>query len=234
MRYRIGMAAAVLLTVAFALRGQANMYRIELTPSGAMVSLNQPVLMGGKYVFRAWPDGAQTSLRQTLVRKITQLTGPTHETIYQIDLIPSGTFVARDNPVLKGKTYVFHTWRDGTFTSLRQTDVRKITPLTGDQAFWVEQGLMGETNIGNFAMQGTSRVIEIGSPAMQGGSSQAGPTNLSAVGNSGISGAPAYGNWQYQGTPGTSDAWGPANATVGSPGGVPRMPAATDGREPPR
>jgi hypothetical protein len=74
-------------------------------------------------------------------------------------------------------------------------------------------------------MEGGSAVVEIGSP--QRASSQAGPRNAS-----GISGAPTYGNWQYQGTPGTSDAYGPANATMS--GGVPTMPAATDGGAPPQ
>ncbi len=237
MRNRIGVVAMALLACTFALEAQQNMYKIKLNPSGSMVSLDKPALVGGKYVFHAWPNGEQTALRQAMVLAITQLTGPTQDTIYQIELTPSGTMTARDNPTLKGNTYVFHDWRDGTLMSLRQSDVRKITPLTGDKAFWVEQGLMGEKKIGNFAMQGTNSVVEIGTPPASGGSSQAGPTNANAVGhrggtgsNSGISGAPA-GNWQYEGTPGTADAWGPANATMNN--GVPTMPAATDGSAPP-
>jgi hypothetical protein len=240
MRNRIGVAAAaILLSCAFALQGQQSMFKIELDPSGAMVALDQPVLMGGKYVFHAWPDGEQTSLKQAVVRKITRLTGPTHETIYQVELLPSGAMTARDNPVLKGNTYVFHDWRDGTLMSLRKSDVKKITPLTGDKAFWIEQGLMGEKKIGNLAIQGTNSVVEIGTPPTPRGSSQAGPTNANAVGRrggigntSGISGAPA-GNWQYEGTPGVADAWAPANATVSSPGDAPTMPAATNGSPPP-
>jgi hypothetical protein len=234
MRNRIGVAAMALLACAFALQAQQNMYKIELDPSGSMVSLNKPVLMGGKYVFSAWPDGEQTSLKQALVRKITPLTGPT-QTIYQLELIPSGTMTARDKPTLKGTTYVFHTWRDGTLMSLRQSDVRKITPLTGNKAFWVEQGIEGASSIGNLALQGTNKVVVIGTPPTPRGSSQAGPTNANAVGRhggisntSGINGAPV-GNWQYEGTPGVADAWAPANATVSSPGGAPMMPAATDG-----
>jgi hypothetical protein len=240
MRNRIGVAAALLLACTFALQAQQSMYKIKLNPSGSMVSLDKPVLMDGKYVFRAWPNGEQTALRQAMVLTITQLTGPTQETIYQIELIPSGTMTARDNPTLKSSTYVFHDWRDGTLMSLRKSDVKKITPLTGDKAFWVEQGLMGEKKIGNLSLQGTNSVVEIGTPPSSAGGSQAGPTNANAVGRrggisntSGINGAPA-GNWQYQGTPGTADAWGPANATVASPGDVPTMPAATDGSPAPQ
>jgi hypothetical protein len=235
MRNRIGIAAIV-LACAFSLQAQQNMFRIELVPSGSMVALNQPVLQGGVYTFKAWPDGAPTNLRQALVKRVTPLTGP-QETIYQIDLVPTGTVTARDNPVLKGNSYVFHTWRDGTLMSLRTTDIKRITALTGDKAFWAEQRINGERNIsGNLAMQGTSSVVVIGTPPTPPGSSQAGATNMSdwnGPGSSGISGAPVYGNWQYEGTPGVSDAYAPANATVRSEGDVPRMPAATEGREPP-
>ncbi len=96
--------------------------------------------------------------------------------------------------------------------------------MTGDDAFWIEQAQMGEVNIrGPLAMEGASQVVTIGTPP-QVPSAQAGPQSLSQ-----INGAPV-GNWQYQGTPGTSDAYGPANATMS--GGVPTMPAATNGAPP--
>jgi hypothetical protein len=224
------LVGVVVFACAVSTYAQQNMFKIELVPSGAMVSLNQPTLLGQSYVFQAWPDGASTTLPQTRVKRITRLTGASADTVYQIDLNPSGTVIAKDNPTLKGNAYVFHAWRGGALTSLRKSDVRKITPVTGDQAFWIEQGQMGEASIGNLAMQGTGQVIEIGTP--QNGSSQAGPRNASSVNGAGISGAPTYGNWQYQGTPGTSDAYGPANATMSN--GVPTMPAATNGGAPPQ
>ena len=78
-------------------------------------------------------------------------------------------------------------------------------------------------------------MVEIGTPPNAKSSSQAGPTNASAVGRqgisgrgtSGINGAPA-GNRQYQRTPGVADAWAPANATVNAPGDAPTMLAATN------
>jgi len=164
---------------------------------------------------------------------VAPLTGP-QKTIYQIDLAPSGRLFARDNPVLKGTSYVFHTYRDGTLQSLRQSDVVRVTALTGDAAFWAQQNVEGESAIGDLAIQGTDKVVVIGTPPAS-YSSQAGPQNMNSVsgsGTPGINGAPA-GNWSYQGTPGTADAWGPANATVARPGDVPTMPAATNGSNAP-
>jgi hypothetical protein len=159
------------------------------------------------------------------------LTGGNQDTVYRIDLSPSGSLVARDNPTLKNGLYTFHTWRGGTLMSVRTADVLKITPLTGDQAFWAEQAQFGEALIGNLAMQGGGRVIQLSPPPSQ-NSAQAGATSMSSLNGAGISGAPTYGNWTYQGTPGVSDAWSPANASMRN--GVPTMPAATNGMNPPR
>ncbi len=233
MRIRIGVVATALLACALALPAQQTMYRIKLNPSGAMIALDKPVLLNGKYVFHAWPHGEQTALRQAVVLSVAPLTGP-QKPIYQVDLTPSGQVFARDNPVVKGNTLVFHSYRAGTLMSLRQSDVLKVTMLTGDDAFWAEQRMDGEALDGNLAIQGTSHVVQIGTPALS-NSSQGGPRNLSSIsgaGTPGINGAPA-GNWSYQGTPGTADAWGPANATVANPGDVPTMPAATNGSAPP-
>jgi hypothetical protein len=234
MTKRIGFAAALLLACASLLHAQQNMFKIKLAASGTMVSMNEPVLIGGMYVFKAWPDGETTNLPQTQVASVTRLTGAAAQTIYQIALVPSGAMTARDKPVLKNGSYVFHEWQAGTIMSVRQSDVKGITPMTGDKAFWVEQGLKGEKRIGNVAMEGASKVTVVGVPPTGGNSSQAGRSNLSSVGGQNgttINGAPV-GNWQYQGTPGSSDAYAPANATVDG-GGVPTMPAATNGTAPP-
>lgn len=230
-------ACAVLFACAFALDGQQNMYKLELEGKGTTataVSLDQPKLVGDTYVFQAWPDGASVKIPKALVKKMTQLTGKTTDTVYQIDLNPSGLVLARDVPMMKNGLFVFHTWRAGTLQSVRKADVRRITPLTGDQAFWAEQRQTGEAAVGDFAMEGTSKVVSIGTPP-GGSSQQAGPNSASSLGHggpsSGISGAP-QGNWLYQGTPGVSDAYAPANATMS--GGVPTMPAATDGSSPPQ
>ena len=228
MRTRIVLVAALILCGTAVLSAQQSaprMFKILLNPSGTMVSLDQPVLMNGKYVFHAWPDGEQTALRQAVVLQILPLTGPTQKTVYQVELNPSGSLLAREMPTLHGNTYVFHAWRGASLVSLRQADVKKVTPLTGDDAFWAIQRAEGEKPIGGtLALQGTSKVVSIGT-APGANTAQAGPSSLSA-----INGAPP-GNWSYQGTPGVSDAWSPANATM--QGGVPTMPAATNGTNPP-
>jgi hypothetical protein len=204
------------------MQGQLDMFRIELVPSGSMISMNEPVLKDGVYSFSSWPDRSLTTLKQMRVRKVTRLTGKKRDTVYQVDLVPSGRVIARDNPVLTNNRYVFHTWRDGKCMSLRPGDVRAITALTGDKAFWAEQSVLGESQIGTFAMEGGGKVVEIGTTATPSGSSQAGPANLNSLGANNGAGAPS--NWYYEGAPGVTDAWAPASATVSSPGDVPRMP----------
>ena len=233
MKSRIGFAAAFLLSCACLLRGQQNMFKLEGPTGNTMVSLNEPKLVEGKWVFNAWPDGGLTKVPQARVRKITRLTGGTGPTVYEIGLIPSGTMTSKDNPVLKNGTYTFHDYKSGTLMSVRQADVRAITPMDGNQAFWIEQGLRGGSKSADLAMQGTDNVKVIGTPPTQGNSSQAGPQNLNSVGGQNgttINGAPV-GNWQYQGTPGSADAYAPANATMNN--GVPTMPGATNGAAPP-
>jgi hypothetical protein len=232
MRTRIGVAAVVLFAGALALPAEQKMFKVQLNPTGTMISLDQPVLMNGHYVFHAWPDGEQTALRQAAVLKVLPLTGPSQSTVYRISLQPSGSLLARDMPVLRTDgLYVFHAWRGAELMSLREGDVKKIARLTGDDAFWAIQRANGEKSIGGtLAMQGTSQVVSIGAPP-ETHTAQAGASSLSSINNPGISGANPYGNWEYQGTPGVSDAWSPANATM--QGGVPTMPAATNGMDAP-
>ena len=234
MKNRIGLAAAFLLACASLLRGQQNMFKLEGPTGNTMVSLNEPKLVEGKWVFNAWPDGGLTKVSQARVKKITRLTGAAASTIYELALSPSGTMTAKDKPTLKNGMYMFHEWQSGTLMSVRQRDVRTITPMSGDKAFWIEQGLQGASKNANLAMEGSEHLVVIGTPPTGGNSTQAGRQNLSSVGGqngtTGINGAPV-GNWQYQGTPGASDAYAPANATMNN--GVPTMPAATDGGAPP-
>ena len=236
MRKRIVAAAALLFVCALASEAQENMYKIELQAKGTSataISLDQPNLIAGRYVFHAWPDGAFISIAQSAVVKLTRLTGKNNDKIYRIELNPSGTLIAKDMPVLKGSTYVFHSRLGGNLMSVRESDVRQITMLSGDEAFWVIQGLEGESSIDNVAMHGTNKIVQIGTPSERNNTAQAGPGSLSDMnaGPPGISGANPYGNWSYQGTPGVSDAWSPANANMNN--GVPTMPAATNGMNPP-
>jgi len=191
-----------------------ELYRIDLVFNGIAFALDEPKLQGDAYVLHGWPDGAIIHVKRVNVRKITPWTrNPTQDIAYRIDVLPSGHMFSRDEPKLTKSMYVFRTSRDGKVVSLRQADVRKITRLTPAEA-------LAEEHV-------TRSAIVIGDLAMQGGSSQAGPSNLNAVGHPGAgagnSGAQSSGNWVYQGTPGVSDAYAPATATVSARGDVPRM-----------
>jgi hypothetical protein len=148
---------------------------------------------------------------------------------YQIDLAPSGKLLASNKPVIKGGAYVFRSVPSGTLTSLRPSQIKHITPVTVDTS------------------DPTYRVIAIGNLAMQGGSTQAGRTNASAVGKPkgpelgegfysdlkmGQTLAPdaaASGDYQI----GRTYAYAPSSATQSSPGAPPTNPAVTSGANPP-
>ncbi len=74
--------------------------------------------------------------------------------------------------------------------------LKKVMHLKGRPAFKAKEEELGAALIDNLAMEGgTAHVI------------------------------PAPGNWIYQGKPDVTDAYAPANATVASPGDVPKAPA---------
>jgi hypothetical protein len=186
-----------------------EIYRIDLEPTGAAFAFGKPKLEGDAYVYRAWPDRAIVRVPQAMVKKISRLTKDlSKETVYQIDLVPSGRVLTREKPKLQTGTYVFHAFKNGTLMSLRLADVKKVTRLTGLPAFRAKQEELGAALIGDLPMEGgTAHVI----PAP--GAAPAPPGQ-----------APAPGNWIYQGKPGATDAYAPANATVASPGDVPKAP----------
>ncbi len=167
---------------------------------------------------RRFRERTLVHLDPSKVKTITQRTKDLeHELVYQIDLVPTGRMIARENPTLKGTTYVFKTWRDGTLISMRQTDVRKITKVTGVAAFRIQQEERGAALNADLPMQGgTATILPVPGSAPGTG---AGPT-------------PGPGNWSYQGAPGVTDAYAPPSAVVGSPGDVPK--AAPQPTPPPR
>jgi hypothetical protein len=152
---------------------------------------------------------------------------------YQIDLVPSGSVISTDLPVTKGTMVVFHKYPSGDLVSMRRADVKKVT------------------KVGAAALQTkgpADAVIQIGNLAMQGGSTQAGPTNARAVGaaknTSGLGTGfysnvipgqtEAFGNSPNDYQVGRTYAYAPSNATQSSPGGVPTNSAATSGQNPPQ
>ena len=141
-------------------KGEAllEIYQIDLDPSGTAFALGKPVLEGDAYVFKAWPERTRRPPGASKVKKITQRTkNIDQEVVYQIDLVPSGRLIARENPKLKGTTYIFHTWRDGTLMSMRQADVKKVTKVTGLPAFQIQQEERGASLNADLPMQGGDR-----------------------------------------------------------------------------
>jgi hypothetical protein len=193
--------------------GLLEIYQIDLDPSGTGFALGKPVLEGDVYVFKAWPDRAVVRLAQSKVKKITQRTkNLDQEVVYQIDLVPSGRMIAREEPKLKGTTYTFHTWKAGTLMSLRQADVKAVTKVTGVPAFKIQQEERGAALNANLPMQGGTATILPGGPDTS-TQTQAAPQ-------------PPSGNWGYPA--GISEANPPPSAVVSSPGDVPKAaPAPT-------
>ncbi len=199
-----------------------EIWQFDLDPSGQAFSLGKPVLEGDVYVFTAWPDRQTVRLSRARVKKVSQRTKDINqEVVYRVDLVPTGRVIARDNPVLKGKTYVLKTWRDGTLMSLRMEDVKAITRVTGIPAFRIQQEERGGARIDNLPMEGGGTVTILP------GGPQVAPVPAPAQPDSG------QGNWLYQGEPGVTDAYAPPSAVVASPGDVPKA-APTPQPQPPR
>jgi len=192
-------------------------YRVDLVPTGFAFAMNEPKLEGDTWVFRSLPDRTLERVPKARVKAVTRRsTDYSKEVVYQIEVLPSGSFLVAEEPVRKGSTYVVKTWKQGALVSLRAADVRKINRLTGFPAFKAEMlelgvvVLEGETTAAGFKSTGDS-------PA-EGQASPAAPSTKP-------------GNWTYQGVPGASDAYAPAGGTVAKPGDTPMMPQPT---RPPR
>ncbi len=198
-----------------------EIWQFDLDPTGQAFSLGKPVLEGDVYVFTAWPDKQAVRLPRAKVKKVTQRTKDINqEVVYRVDLVPTGRVITGENPVLKGKTYVLKTWRDGTLMSLRTEDVKAITRVTGIPAFRIKQEERGGARIDNLPMEGGGTVTILP------GGPQVAPVPAPAQTDSG------QGNWLYQGQPGVTDAYAPPSAVVSSPGDVPK--AAPTPQPPPR
>ena len=158
-------------------------------------------------------------------------TGTAPAAVYQIDLAPTGKMISVDVPLIKGNTYLFHAYPSGTLQSLRKADVVRVTKVAPATA-----------------APPADTLVQIGNLAMQGGSTQAGPTNARAVvpkqsgpelgqgfysnlkfGQSLAPDAAASGDYQI----GRSYAAPPSSGVQSSPGAPPTMPSATSGANPP-
>ena len=191
-------------------------YRIDLVPTGSMFAMNEPVLQDDAYIFVALPERTEMRLPKVKVKSVARWSGDySKEVVWQVELVgSSGLHLTRDEPVKKGKNWVASAWKNGTLVSVPQTDVVKITRLTGREAFKAEMFALGL-----IVLEGESMTS-----GFKGGNA---PVNAAPA-----SGAPAPagdpmapgGNWTYQGQPGASDAYAPAGGTVAKPGDVPMAP----------
>jgi hypothetical protein len=82
---------------------------------------------------------------------------------YRIELAPSGSFVAIGALVTKGNAVLFHAYPDGKLMSLRKSDVRKVSPITAQEAAGPAKKDL--VSIGNLAMQGGSAAPAAGASA---------------------------------------------------------------------
>ena len=184
-------------------------YQLDLVPTGHALVVGKPRQVGDAYFVEAFPERKMVKVPKSKVKSITPRTKDLNqEVIWQIDLVPSGRLLAAEEPVLKGKTYSVKKWQGGNLMSVRQTDVAKVTKLTGLDAFKVEQQEKGATRIDNLALEGTSdiKVIPGAEPVPEPAPSANQPPPQ------GVYGYPA----------GISEAYPQPNAVQERPGDVPK------------
>ena len=189
-------------------------YRIDLVPNGSMFAMNEPVLDGDFWVFRALPERTEMKLPKVKVKSVARWsTDYSKEVVWRVELAGlAGMHLARNEPVKKGKNWVAYTWKNNTLVSVPETDVVKITRLTGAEAFKAEQ-----LALGLIVLEGESFTA-----GFKGGNA---PVNVAPASGSPAPGDPtAPGNWTYQGQPGAYDAYAPSGGTVAKPGDTPMVP----------
>ncbi len=187
-------------------------YRIDLSPTGTMFAMNEPVLEGDTYVFRNLPEKQVTRIKKSNVKLVVRWsTDPEKEVLWKIDVEPSGSLYAGEEPVKKGSNWVGKGWKQGQLYSLPASDVKKITKLTGREAY-------------------RTKMKELGVVVLEGSTTESGfkggnaPVNAPAGSGAPASAPQGPGNWTYQGQPGATDAYAPAGGQVSKPGDTPMVP----------
>jgi hypothetical protein len=77
------------------------------------------------------PPQAQPSQPQPPQAQASQPQPPQY---YRIEVAPSGSFVAIGAPIDKGYAVIFHAYPDGKMMSIRKTELRKVSPITAEEA----------------------------------------------------------------------------------------------------
>ena len=231
MRHRTGLAAT-LCFIAGSLQGQQPapqsapqptpipeapnvIYRVDLEPTGNGFAMGKPVQEGDFWVMTTLPDRTVSRVPVARVKKISRWSNDLNqEVVWQIDVVPTGVMLSREEPVKKGALYTAKAYKGGSLVSLREADVKKITRLTGMDAFKAQQKALGLVQVATGPPPGPAG----GTVHVIGGSQSApAPAQGTSGGDS---------NWIYYGVPGASDAYAPGNAVVDAPGGTPMMPTA--------
>jgi hypothetical protein len=115
-------------------------YRVDLVPTGSAFAMNEPKLEGDVWVFYSLPEKTITRVPKARVKQIARWSKDWgKEVVWLVDLDPTGKMLVREEPVLKGKAYVLRPWKEGALLTVMQSDVRKITRLTGFDAFKAEE-----------------------------------------------------------------------------------------------
>lgn len=188
-----------------------SIHQIDLEPAGTAFSLDKPRLEGDYWVFTSIPDRLLTRVKKERVRKITPRSHDlSKEVVWQLDLLPTGSILAKDEPKEKSGGYTITTWKTGTLMSIRKTEVKAVTKLVGLEAFKAEQ-----KELGSFVLEG-----EIPENAGQARVHGASPASAGAPAPAGS--GQGQGSWTYQGKPGVTDAYAPPSAVQSRPGDVPK------------
>jgi hypothetical protein len=110
-------------------------------------------LVAGLLFGAASLQGQQPTPQPTLIP-------PSPITIYRIDLLPTGTGFAMDEPVLEGDVYVFHSLPERTISRLPKSKVKAITRRTTD---------LNKEVIWQTEMNPTGRMLSFEEPVKKGG-----------------------------------------------------------------
>jgi len=190
-----------------------SIHQIDLEPAGIAFSLDKPRLEGDYWVFTSIPDRQLTRVKKERVKKVTPRSHDlSKEVVWQVDLLPTGSILAKEEPKQKSGGLVITTWKEGTLMSIRKTEVKSVAKLVGLDAFKAQQ-----KELGSFVLEG-ELPDNPGQARVHGAAPE--PGGAQAPGSP----APAQGNWTYEGTPGVTDAYAPPNAVQSRPGDVPKAP----------
>ncbi len=83
--------AAVFLLAAASAVAETAYYRIELLPSGSLVSVGAPVVRGTTLLIHAYPDAKLMSLRKSDIRNVSPITAEQAAAPAQKSLVPIGS-----------------------------------------------------------------------------------------------------------------------------------------------